>query len=102
GERMATTSVVVMSEFGRRLRENSAFGTDHGRAGVMFVLGGGTPGGGKVIVDWPGLEDDQLEEPGDLRVTTNYRDVLWSVLGRHGKCDPERVFPGHTLRPAAV
>ncbi|HUF61571.1 MAG TPA: DUF1501 domain-containing protein [Verrucomicrobiales bacterium] len=102
GERIATTSVVVMSEFGRRLRENSAFGTDHGRAGVMFVLGGGTPGGGNVIVDWPGLEDDQLEGPGDLRVTTNYRDVLWSVLGRHRKCDPERVFPGHTLRPAAV
>ncbi|MEI9897436.1 MAG: DUF1501 domain-containing protein [Chthoniobacter sp.] len=42
---MATTTVVVMTEFGRRVAENSAFGTDHGRGGVMFVMGGGVKGG---------------------------------------------------------
>ena len=30
-----------MTEFGRRVAENSSFGTDHGRGGVMFTMGGG-------------------------------------------------------------
>src|SRR5439155_25974755 len=38
GAGLAGVSVVVMTEFGRRVRENSAFGTDHGRGGVMWVL----------------------------------------------------------------
>ena len=36
-ERWARTTVVVMSEFGRRAAENSGLGTDHGRAGAMLV-----------------------------------------------------------------
>src|SRR5204863_2894334 len=45
GRDMETTTVVAMTEFGRRLEENSAFGTDHGRGSVMFALGGGIRGG---------------------------------------------------------
>jgi uncharacterized protein (DUF1501 family) len=45
----------------------------------MFVLGGGVRGG-KVYARWPGLEEQQLEPPGDLRVTTDYREVLSAVL----------------------
>jgi len=82
GPRLERTAVVVMTEFGRRVAENSALGTDHGRAGVMLVLGGGAPGG--VAGRWPGLDPDALEGPGDVRVTTDYRDVLRSVLGRQG------------------
>ena len=37
-ERWQRTTVVVMSEFGRRAAENSGLGTDHGRAGAMLVL----------------------------------------------------------------
>ena len=59
GERMRSTTVIVMTEFGRRVRENSAFGTDHGRGSTMFVLGGGVKGG-RVIGPWPGLKDDLL------------------------------------------
>jgi uncharacterized protein (DUF1501 family) len=73
GPRMATTTVVVMTEFGRRVRENSAFGTDHGRGGAMFVMGGGVKGG-RVIGPWPGLSDNLLEGPGDLPVANNYPD----------------------------
>jgi uncharacterized protein (DUF1501 family) len=40
---MATTTVVVMTEFGRHLAENASLGTDHGRGRVMMVLGGGVP-----------------------------------------------------------
>src|SRR5262249_12153291 len=43
GTALSRTSVVVMSEFGRRVSENASLGTDHGRGRVMFVLGGGTP-----------------------------------------------------------
>ena len=48
------TTVVVMSEFGRRAAENSGLGTDHGRAGAMLVLGGHVVGG-RVHGVWPGL-----------------------------------------------
>jgi uncharacterized protein (DUF1501 family) len=79
GTEMSRVTVVVQTEFGRRLQENSGLGTDHGRASVMFLLGGGVKGG-KVFARWPGLEDHQLEPPGDLRVTTDYREVLSQVL----------------------
>ncbi len=36
----ATTAVVVLSEFGRTVRENGSSGTDHGRGGVMMLMGG--------------------------------------------------------------
>jgi uncharacterized protein (DUF1501 family) len=97
GPRLARTSVVAMTEFGRRVTENSALGTDHGRGSVMFVLGGGVPAG--VRARWPGLRAEALEGPGDLRVTQDYRDALASVLARHGYGSSlENVFPDHTPR----
>ena len=100
GGRMASTSVIVMTEFGRRVRENSAFGTDHGRGSVMFVMGGGVRGG-RVHANWPGLSDDILDGPGDLPVLHNYRDVLAPVLRKHGASaeNLSRVFPDYTLSP---
>ena len=100
GPVLSRTSVVVMSEFGRRVAENASLGTDHGRGGVMFVLGGGTPGG--MHCRWPGLEEKQLDGPGDLAVVHDYRDVLSAVLRRHGRVDPTSVFPGHDPAPIAV
>ncbi|HET9155626.1 MAG TPA: DUF1501 domain-containing protein, partial [Myxococcaceae bacterium] len=93
GSDLSRTSVVVMSEFGRRAGENASLGTDHGRGGVMLVLGGGTPGG--MHCRWPGLEESSLDGPGDLPVVHDYRNVLSAVLRRHGRIDPARVFPGH-------
>ena len=100
GPALSRTSVVVMSEFGRRVAENASLGTDHGRGGVMFVLGGGTPGG--MHCRWPGLEVDRLEGPGDLPVVHDYRDVLAAVLRRHGRGDPRLVFPEHPPEPLPV
>jgi len=102
GAAMATTTVVVMTEFGRRVVENSAFGTDHGRASVMFVLGGGVKGG-KVFASWAGLKEELLEGPGDLPVANNYRNVLAPVLQRHGAGDDlSRIFPEFQLQPLAI
>lgn len=87
-------AVVAVTEFGRRAEENSGLGTDHGRGSVLFALGGPVRGG-KVYSVWPGLEDHQLEAPGDLRVTTDYRQVLAEVVtGLRG----DR-FPAHDLFP---
>lgn len=90
------TVIVVMSEFGRTFRENGNAGTDHGHGNAMWLMGGSVKGG-KVYGDWPGLADDQLYQNRDLAVTTDFRQVLASVLGRHlglGDATLDKVFPG--------
>ncbi len=101
GSEVQHTTVVVMTEFGRRVEENSAFGTDHGRGSVMFVMGGGIHGG-RTLGKWPGLSREVLEGPGDLPVTTNYRNVLAPILTRHGSEKLDQVFPNFTLEPMAI
>ncbi len=101
GPQLATTSVVVMTEFGRRVGENGSLGTDHGRGGAFFVLGGGTRGG--VHCRWPGLDRSELIGPGDLPVAHDYRDALAGVLARHGAGDRlARIFPGRAIEPLPV
>jgi uncharacterized protein (DUF1501 family) len=91
----AWNDVVVMtySEFGRRAKENGSRGTDHGKAGPMFIMGGGIKGG--LFGQQPSLTD--LDD-GDLRHHVDFRqvyatvardllgypsDVVQDVLGRH-------------------
>ena len=94
-------TTVVMSEFGRRVAQNGSGGLDHGFADVMVVMGGGVDGG-RVIADWPGLAPDDLER-GDLRATTDFRDVLWELVAhRLGNPDPGAVFDGHAHTPVGV
>ena len=100
GSRLASTSIVVMTEFGRRVQENSSLGTDHGRGSVMMVVGGGVHGG--VHGRWPGLDDDALVGPGDVPVAQNFRDVLAAVLARHGQFRADVVFPGYRVDPIPV
>jgi uncharacterized protein (DUF1501 family) len=89
-------SVVVISEFGRRLVQNEAYGTDHGHGSVMFTLGGGV-NGGQVYGAWPGLHNDQLYDHADLAITTDYRQVLSELLARRlGNTDVSTVFPGYS------
>lgn len=94
----AKTTVVVMSEFGRRLKENANFGTDHGHGSVMLVMGK-TVKGGKVYGQWPGLANDQLYQRTDLAITTDYRRVLSEILRvRMARSDAQLtgIFPGYT------
>lgn len=101
--RWARTTVVVLSEFGRRVEENSGAGTDHGRGGVMMVLGGQGIAGGKVHGEWPGLAPAQREGPGDVRMTTDYRHVLAEVIAqRLGNPHLDAVFPGMAMKPVGV
>ena len=89
------TIVVVLSEFGRTVRENGNGGTDHGHGNVIWVLGGGVRGG-RIYGDWPGLATAQLYQGRDLAVTTDYRVVLAAILERHLHLDDRQlahVFP---------
>ena len=89
------TTIVVMSEFGRTARENGNGGTDHGHGNVMWVLGGGVAGG-KVLGQWQGVGDGQLNEGRDLPVTTDFRSVLAHIAERHlrlGDRQLAQVFP---------
>ncbi len=93
-------SVVVMSEFGRRLSENASRGTDHGHGSAMFVLGGKV-NGGRLYGQWPGLAREQLYDRADLAVTTDYRQVIAEVLTTQ-TWNPQldMVFPGYVPVPA--
>jgi uncharacterized protein (DUF1501 family) len=102
GPRFDETTVIVMTEFGRRAYENTALGTDHGSGSVCFVLGGDLRGG-RVHGRWPGLRPADLHESSDLRVTTDLRQVLAEVLARRcGQERPAEVFPGLACAPIGV
>ena len=92
---LGRVTLVVKSEFGRRVAENGSAGTDHGHGGVMMVLGGNV-NGGQVHGQWPGLDPVSLGN-GDLPITTDYRDVLAEILAlRLGNTSLQDVFPQHT------
>ena len=94
-----STTMVVLSEFGRRVAENVSLGTDHGHGNMIMVLSGNTAGG-QVHGVWPGLAPGQLDLGLDLAITTDYRDVVGEILvNRGGNTNLGAVFPGHTFNP---
>jgi uncharacterized protein (DUF1501 family) len=90
------TAVLVATEFGRTARPNGTSGTDHGTAGVAFLLGGAIAGG-RVMTRWPGLSESALYQGRDLAPTTDIRSLFKAALTDHlGLPDAEvasRVFP---------
>ena len=93
---MDRITLVVLTEFGRKLIMNRSRGTDHGHGSIMFVLGGGVKGG-KLYGGWPGLSNDQLYDRRDLAITTDYRRVLTEILlARLGNPFIGVVFPGYS------
>jgi uncharacterized protein (DUF1501 family) len=94
-EHMKSLTIVTMSEFGRRASENGSLGTDHGHGSMMMVLGGHVQGG-NVHGEWPGMREGQLIGPGDLAVTTDYRDVLSEILvKRLNNTATREIFPDY-------
>ncbi|OJY45470.1 DUF1501 domain-containing protein [Pseudonocardia sp. 73-21] len=99
--RMAGTDrgrhVVLMaySEFGRRVAANANEGTDHGTAGPVLVAGAGVKGG--FVGEQPSLTD--LDD-GDLKPTTDFRDVYATMLSGVLGSDPAQVLgPGRSTLP---
>jgi uncharacterized protein (DUF1501 family) len=91
-----TTTVVVMTEFGRTARPNGTRGTDHGTAGAALVIGPRLARS-TVVANWPGLSPSALYDSRDLAPTLDTRAVLKATLA--GTFDLtaaqlDRVFPG--------
>ena len=96
GGAWSRTVIAVVTEFGRTVRVNGTRGTDHGTATAALLLGGAV-NGGRVIADWPGLDDKQLHGGRDLRPTTDLRSIFKGVLEQHLELLPgfvaSKVFP---------
>jgi uncharacterized protein (DUF1501 family) len=69
-------TVMVFSEFGRRVPENVSLGTDHGAANLMFVAGNKVKGGH--YGDLPSLTD--LDDGDNLVYTTDFRRVYATMI----------------------
>jgi uncharacterized protein (DUF1501 family) len=92
-ERGRDVVVLVYSEFGRRVRANASDGTDHGTAGPAFLLGQRVNGG--FYGEQPSLTD--LAD-GDLKVTTDFRDIYATLLTGVLGADPGPILDGHPGR----
>jgi hypothetical protein len=87
--------IVVMSEFGRTVRENASRGTDHGFGNAMMVMGQRV-NGGKRLGRWEGLSPDHLNETRDVPVFHDYRQVMSTLLQKMFHLDTPQlaqVFP---------
>ena len=84
GDRYGKNVVLLAySEFGRRVRANASQGTDHGTAGPVFVAG--IPVRGGFYGEEPSLTN---LDNGDLKFTTDFRDVYYELLKRTVAADP--------------
>lgn len=102
-DRLDNIVLVVMSEFGRRLRSNKSNGTDHGHAGVMMVSAPRIAGG-RMHGAWPGLASDKLDNAVDLAMTTDIRSVLAELMAGP-LASPQAVaaaFPGFAPKKVGV
>lgn len=73
-QQLQNVTIVVFSEFGRRVKDNGR-GTDHGTAAPMFIIGGNNQG--KIIGNNPNLTD---LDNGDLKHQIDFRSVYASLL----------------------
>jgi uncharacterized protein (DUF1501 family) len=82
--------VHLWSEFGRRPEENGSAGTDHGAAGVGFLIG--ARASGRMIGEFPGLAS--LDPHGNLRSTSDFRALYCSLLEGWFGTPAEGLIPG--------
>lgn len=99
GDAMNEVTVAVISEFGRTFDENGSFGTDHGRGGTMFLIGGGIQGGvfgNEYITDFAAI-DPRGPDRRALPVLTDFRQPLSEVLTN--RVGIGNVFPTYAGAP---
>ena len=87
--RSSDVTMLVYSEFGRRVKANASQGTDHGTSGPVLVIGDRINGG--MYGEQPQL--NKLID-GDLAVTTDFRDIYASLLERDLGADPSQILNG--------
>lgn len=90
---LQNVTVVVFSEFGRRVKDNGN-GTDHGTAAPMFIIGGNNKG--TVLGKNPDLSN---LDNGDLKYEIDFRSVYASLLQQKMSFDYSKI--GINNRPVA-
>jgi uncharacterized protein (DUF1501 family) len=100
GPQAADVTVMISSEFGRRVAQNGT-GTDHGHGGVVTVVSGKKLSG-NLLGTWNGLS---ALDNGDVPEFNNMFDVFGSVMqGRFGLTDAEigGIFPHRDFKPMKI
>lgn len=89
--------VVVMSEFGRTLVSNGDNGVDHGRGGLMMVLGGRIqqPTSTQITKAWDFSKTDGLEGSKALKVINDYRSILANIFASHLSIPSNQLIKSH-------
>ncbi len=85
----------MFSEFGRRVKDNGS-GTDHGQAGVAFVIGDQVKGG--MYGEYPSLHPSDLVD-GDLKFNVDFRGVYSHILENWLELDPVPIVEGQFEQP---
>jgi uncharacterized protein (DUF1501 family) len=88
--------VLMFSEFGRRVRDNGS-GTDHGAAGVTFLIGDKVKGGH--YGEYPSLKAEKLVQ-GDLNPSMDFRSIYSTILDKWMGMDPVPIVNGTYEQPA--
>ncbi len=99
GDIWQKTTIIVATEFGRTAATNGTGGTDHGTGSAALILGGEVSGG-RVIADWPGLNQNNLYENRDLKPTTNLDMLIASLVSASFSLDNKLVVK--TLFPESA
>lgn len=102
-EQRQNYTVMITTEFGRRIYENASLGTDHGR-GFCFMALGDKVKGGRVLGNWPlqAMDETNPLGPGGVEMQHEFRSIFAEVLsGSMGVSDQEVtkvLFPGADFR----
>jgi uncharacterized protein (DUF1501 family) len=83
------TLILSFSEFGRRVKQNAASGTDHGAANNLFIIGKNLKKQGFYNED-PNLS--QLDSNGDLKYTIDFRSVYATILDKWLEVDDKTIL----------
>ena len=90
--------MLLFSEFGRRVKDNGS-GTDHGAAGVAFLLGPQVKGG--MHGEYPETRAEALDQ-GDLVPNQDFRGLYSSVLDDWLRLDSVPIVDGQFERPGVI
>jgi uncharacterized protein (DUF1501 family) len=83
------TLILTFSEFGRRVKQNAANGTDHGAANNVFVMGKNLKKAG-VYNNLASLSD--LDGNGDLKYEIDFRTIYATILSKWLKADDTKIL----------
>lgn len=92
-------TLVVISEFGRRINENGGRGCEHGEGNTMFVVSPNLKptAGGKILTDWPGIAPGDRTAHDGLEPTTDDRDVWAEIITKRlNNPNLSKVLPGYS------